>query len=79
MDRYEEEIINMLDKFDNPSEDTRLLSQIYTIMRRGLKRRLRLHEPVSERSRDINHMATLLKNASPEKAKEIPIFVEIDR
>lgn len=76
MERYKEEIISMLDKLDNPEEDTRFLSQIYTIMRRGLEKRSRLYKPISEKSRDINHIVTLLKNASPEKAKEILIFVK---
>lgn len=40
LDRYKEEIINMLDKFDNPSEDTRLSRQIYTIMRRGIEKKI---------------------------------------
>ncbi len=76
MERYKEKILNMLDKFDNPEEDTRLLSQIYTIMRIGLEKRSRLYKPISERNRDINHIVTLLKKASPEKVKEILIFVK---
>lgn len=76
LERYKEKILNMLDKFDNPEEDTRLLSQIYTIMRIGLEKRSRLYKPISERNRDINHIVTLLKKASPEKVKEILIFVK---
>ena len=76
MEQYKKEIIRMLDKFDDPKEDTRLLSQIYTIMRRGLEKRSRLYKPANERSRDINRIVDFLRTASSEKIKDILIFEE---